>query len=565
MEFVFAVEDHFSVRIPEEQLDPRQAGITLAHLADRSRTRSFVPARRNPRPPETGCSRSRASPRRSPIRSSRLPELNKPECRGVVRAVRLRRHDRPGRRHRFAARCASAGPAGTCSRSTGAKAGSARANAWPARSPCSTAAATSSTSTSPGMTIDPDFARFAAAVRDAGAALTRRQRRARPCHPLDAAPAWPRRACRSWPAGWSSVSARRWKLEFPFSADDCRSASGTCKCACARARRTRRPATPRADGRRRRVRLLRRRPRRSRLRQQAAARPLPRPRPAASAVANFGQALELLARLLDGAACAAAPLLSSSPSRQDPQLMTDAAAAGRRGQVLLLRRHRALHRSAEDLRALRGQLHVRRRGRAVSSTCRCGTRRSTSATRNPRLNDAAEAPARHAAAGGQPVPAPRQDRAGRDDRRRTRSRSSACKGRVHFNVGGAQAIEDSLKLVRNAKHGKSLMFAFEGGYHGRTLGASAITSSYRYRRRYGHFGERAQFVPFPYHFRGPKGMSKEEYGEHCVHAVRAPVRDRIQRRVGPEGRPGRVRRLLRRADPGHRRLRHSAEELLHRA
>ncbi|MEK1851008.1 MAG: aminotransferase class III-fold pyridoxal phosphate-dependent enzyme [Phyllobacterium sp.] len=90
------------------------------------------------------------------------------------------------------------------------------------------------------------------------------------------------------------------------------------------------------------------------------------------------------------------------------------------------------------------------------------------------------------------------------------------KGRVHFNVGGSQAIEDSLKLVRNYTGGKSLMFAFEGGYHGRTLGASAITSSYRYRRRYGHFGERAQFVEFPYHFRGPKGMSKEEYGYHCV-------------------------------------------------
>ena len=89
-------------------------------------------------------------------------------------------------------------------------------------------------------------------------------------------------------------------------------------------------------------------------------------------------------------------------------------------------------------------------------------------------------------------------------------------GRIHFNVGGSQSIDDSLKLVRNASQGKSLMFAFEGGYHGRTLGASAITSSYRYRRRYGHFGDRAHFIPFPYHFRGPKGMDKEEYGEHCV-------------------------------------------------
>ncbi len=93
-------------------------------------------------------------------------------------------------------------------------------------------------------------------------------------------------------------------------------------------------------------------------------------------------------------------------------------------------------------------------------------------------------------------------------------------GRVHFNVGGSQSVEDSLKLVRNASGGRSLVFAFEGGYHGRTLGASAITSSYRYRRRYGHF-DRAMFIEFPYHFRaskgsGPKGMTKEEYGEHCV-------------------------------------------------
>jgi 4-aminobutyrate aminotransferase / (S)-3-amino-2-methylpropionate transaminase / 5-aminovalerate transaminase len=90
------------------------------------------------------------------------------------------------------------------------------------------------------------------------------------------------------------------------------------------------------------------------------------------------------------------------------------------------------------------------------------------------------------------------------------------KGRVHFNVGGSQSIEDALKLVRNAKNGKSLMFAFEGGYHGRTLGASAITSSYRYRRRYGHFGDRAQFVPFPYCFRCPYGKKRDDCGLYCV-------------------------------------------------
>ena len=89
-------------------------------------------------------------------------------------------------------------------------------------------------------------------------------------------------------------------------------------------------------------------------------------------------------------------------------------------------------------------------------------------------------------------------------------------GRVHFNVGGSQAVEDALKLVRNARGGKSLMFAFEGGYHGRTLGASAITSSYRYRRRYGHFGDRAQFVPFPYCFRCPYGKKRDSCELYCV-------------------------------------------------
>ncbi|MDR3561285.1 MAG: aminotransferase class III-fold pyridoxal phosphate-dependent enzyme [Negativicutes bacterium] len=89
-------------------------------------------------------------------------------------------------------------------------------------------------------------------------------------------------------------------------------------------------------------------------------------------------------------------------------------------------------------------------------------------------------------------------------------------GRVHFNVGGAQAIEDSLKLVRNHKNGKSLMFAFMGGYHGRTLAASEITSSYRYRRRYGHFANRANFIPYPYCYRCFYGCKRETCDYQCV-------------------------------------------------
>ncbi len=91
-------------------------------------------------------------------------------------------------------------------------------------------------------------------------------------------------------------------------------------------------------------------------------------------------------------------------------------------------------------------------------------------------------------------------------------------GRVHFNVGGSQAVEDALKLVR--KHtGRQHMLAFEGGYHGRTLGASAITSSYRYREPFGEFGDRAEFIPFPYCFRCPYGKKKETCELYCVQQV----------------------------------------------
>ena len=34
MEFVFAVEDAFNIRIPEERLDPREAGIDLQKFAN---------------------------------------------------------------------------------------------------------------------------------------------------------------------------------------------------------------------------------------------------------------------------------------------------------------------------------------------------------------------------------------------------------------------------------------------------------------------------------------------------------------------------------------------------
>ena len=94
-------------------------------------------------------------------------------------------------------------------------------------------------------------------------------------------------------------------------------------------------------------------------------------------------------------------------------------------------------------------------------------------------------------------------------------RGFGMKGRVHFNVGGAQAVEDALKLVRKAT-GRQRMLAFQGGYHGRTLGASAITSSYRYREAFGEFADRAEFVPFPYVFRSRFPGDAQRTEDWCI-------------------------------------------------
>ena len=67
--------------------------------------------------------------------------------------------------------------------------------------------------------------------------------------------------------------------------------------------------------------------------------------------------------------------------------------------------------------------------------------------------------------------------------------------RVFLSNSGAEANEAALKLARHHT-GKTEIVAFEGSFHGRTLGALAVTHSEKYRRyalpEYGH----TRFVPW---------------------------------------------------------------------
>ena len=75
------------------------------------------------------------------------------------------------------------------------------------------------------------------------------------------------------------------------------------------------------------------------------------------------------------------------------------------------------------------------------------------------------------------------------------------KGRVHFCVGGAQAIDTALMILAAAK-GSRRVFAFEGSYHGRTIAATEVSASYRYRSIFNGMAQ-AHFIPFPYCHRCP--------------------------------------------------------------
>jgi 4-aminobutyrate aminotransferase-like enzyme len=88
------------------------------------------------------------------------------------------------------------------------------------------------------------------------------------------------------------------------------------------------------------------------------------------------------------------------------------------------------------------------------------------------------------------------------------------KGRVHFSVGGAQAVEDALKLIARLT-GSMRVFAFEGSYHGRTLAASRISAAYRYRAAFGTTAL-AEFVPFPYCNRCPFEQEPITCNYRCI-------------------------------------------------
>jgi 4-aminobutyrate aminotransferase len=85
---------------------------------------------------------------------------------------------------------------------------------------------------------------------------------------------------------------------------------------------------------------------------------------------------------------------------------------------------------------------------------------------------------------------------------------------VFFLNSGSEAVEASVRLARHAT-GRPLVVAFDGGFHGRTMGAAALTTSgSKIRAGIGPMMGGVAFAPFPYAFR--YGWSEADAVAFCL-------------------------------------------------
>jgi 4-aminobutyrate aminotransferase len=85
-----------------------------------------------------------------------------------------------------------------------------------------------------------------------------------------------------------------------------------------------------------------------------------------------------------------------------------------------------------------------------------------------------------------------------------------------FGNSGTEAMEACIKLARYST-GRQNMIAFFGGFHGRTLGALALTGSKTVQRRgMGPFMPGVYHAPYPDCYRCPLGMKPETCAAECL-------------------------------------------------
>jgi 4-aminobutyrate aminotransferase len=103
--------------------------------------------------------------------------------------------------------------------------------------------------------------------------------------------------------------------------------------------------------------------------------------------------------------------------------------------------------------------------------------------------------------------------------------------RVYFGNSGAEAIEAAIKLAKYHT-GRDKIIAFEGAFHGRTMGALSLTSSkYTQRKGFGTLLSGVFHMPYPDSYRGMYGKGPETVVADCLGYLEHEL---FKRRVDPE-------------------------------
>jgi len=112
----------------------------------------------------------------------------------------------------------------------------------------------------------------------------------------------------------------------------------------------------------------------------------------------------------------------------------------------------------------------------------------------------------------------------------------AGEGKVFFTNSGAEANEAAFKLTRRT--GRTHVVAAEGGFHGRTMGALALTSKAAYREPFEPLPGDVTFVPY-----GDEAALADAVTDQTAAILLEPLQGEAGVEVPPDGYLGAARRI----------------------
>jgi 4-aminobutyrate aminotransferase len=91
--------------------------------------------------------------------------------------------------------------------------------------------------------------------------------------------------------------------------------------------------------------------------------------------------------------------------------------------------------------------------------------------------------------------------------------------RYHLVSVGTEAVETAIKAAQYHTR-RPRIFAFEGGYHGRTVGALSITHAEHLHRIFSTLKDVVTFIPYPYRFRADAALvDQDELATFCLETL----------------------------------------------